>query len=180
MTDLSQLTPGVWNVDTSHSTVGFIARHLMIAKVRGHFATFSGTINVAENPLESTVEATVDLSSVDTGDSGRDEHLRSADFFTVDAHPQMTFRSTHLKEDGDDYVLFGDLTINGVTRDLELELEFEGVSGDPWGGTRAGFTAATEVNRKDWGLEWNASLETGGVLVGDKVKIQLDIEAVRA
>jgi polyisoprenoid-binding protein YceI len=92
----------------------------------------------------------------------------------------MTFRSTHLKEDGDDYVLFGDLTINGVTRDVELELEFEGVSGDPWGGTRAGFTAATEVNRKDWGLEWNASLETGGVLVGDKVKIQLDIEAVRA
>jgi polyisoprenoid-binding protein YceI len=152
----------------------------MIAKVRGQFSSFSGVINVAENPLESTVEATVDLSSVDTGDAGRDEHLRSADFFSVDAHPQMTFTTTGIKEDGDDYVLYGELTINGVSRQVEFDLEFDGVTADPWGGTRAGFTATAEVSRKEWGLEWNAALETGGVVVGDKVKIQLDIEAVKA
>jgi polyisoprenoid-binding protein YceI len=180
MTDLSQLTPGVWNVDPSHSTVGFVARHLMISKVRGHFRDFSGSIVVADNPLESSVQARVDLASVDTGDRGRDEHLRSADFFTVDRHPQMTFVSTGVKEDGDDYLLFGDLTINGITRQVELSLEFDGVIGDPWGGTRAAFTAEADVNRKDWGIEWNAAIETGGVVVGDKVKIQLDIEAVKA
>jgi polyisoprenoid-binding protein YceI len=180
MADLSQLTPGVWNVDTSHSQVGFVARHLMIAKVRGQFRTFSGSITVTENPLESTVQADVDLGSVDTGDAGRDEHLRGADFFQVDQHPQMTFVSTGVKEDGDDYLLFGDLTINGTSRQVEFSLEFDGVTGDPWGGTRAGFTAQAEINRKDWGIEWNAALETGGVVVGDKVKIQLDIEAVKA
>jgi polyisoprenoid-binding protein YceI len=180
MADLSQLTPGVWNIDTSHSQVGFVARHLMIAKVRGQFRTFSGSITIADNPLESTVQADVDLSSVDTGDAGRDEHLRGADFFQVEQHPQMTFVSTGVKEDDDDYLLFGDLTINGTTRQVEFSLEFDGVTGDPWGGTRAGFTAQTEINRKDWGMEWNAALETGGVVVGEKVKIQLDIEAVKA
>ena len=179
MTDLTQLTPGVWNVDPSHSRVGFVARHLMIAKVRGQFRDFSGTITVAGDPLESSVSASVDLSSVDTGDAGRDEHLRSADFFTVEHHPQMTFASTGLKEDGDDYLLFGDLTINGVTRQVEFSLEFDGVAQDPWGGTRVAFTAEADVNRKDWGIEWNAALETGGVVVGDKVKIQLDVEAVK-
>jgi polyisoprenoid-binding protein YceI len=180
MSDLSQLTPGVWNVDPSHSTVGFVARHLMIAKVRGQFRDFSGVITIAANPLDSKVEASVDLSSVDTGDPQRDEHLRSADFFTIDQHPQMTFESTGIKEDAGDYVLFGELTINGVTRQVEFDLEFDGVSPDPWGGTRAAFTATADVNRKDWGLEWNTALETGGVLVGDKVKIQLDVEAVKA
>jgi polyisoprenoid-binding protein YceI len=180
MSDLSQLTPGTWNIDPSHSRVGFVGRHLMIAKVRGEFRDFSGVIQIAENPLDSTVEATVDLASVDTGDAKRDEHLRSSDFFTVDEHPQMTFRTSGIKEDDGEYVLYGDLTIKGVTREVEFDLEFEGVSADPWGGTRAGFTAETEVNRKDWGLEWNVALETGGVLVGDKVKIQLDIEAVKA
>lgn len=180
MSDLSQLSPGVWNVDTSHSRVGFVARHLMIAKVRGNFRDFSGVITIAENPLDSTVEATVDLSSVDTGDAGRDEHLRSADFFTVDQHPQMTLTTSGVKEDGDDYVLYGDLTINGVTKQVEFDLEFEGVGGDPWGGTRAAFTAHADVSRKDWGLEWNAALESGGVLVGDKVKIEVEVEAVKA
>jgi polyisoprenoid-binding protein YceI len=178
--DLSPLTPGVWNVDTSHSQVGFVARHLMIAKVRGQFREFSGVVHVAENPLDSTVEASVDLGSVDTGDTARDEHLRTSDFFTVDQHPQMTFVSTGIKDDDGDYVLYGDLTLNGVSRQVEFDLDFDGVSPDPWGGTRAGFSASTEVNRKDWGLEWNAALETGGVLVGDKVKIQLDIELVKA
>jgi polyisoprenoid-binding protein YceI len=186
MTDLApapsvaQLSPGVWNVDPSHSTVGFVARHLMISKVRGRFDSFAGTVTIAEDPLHSSVEATVDLASIDTGDAGRDEHLRGADFFRVDPHPTMTFRSTDIRADGDHYVLAGDLTIRDVTRPVEFELEFDGVSQDPWGGTRAGFTAQAEVNRKDWGLEWNVALETGGVLVGDKVKIQLEIEAVKA
>jgi polyisoprenoid-binding protein YceI len=187
MTDLAQaasavdqLTPGVWNVDPAHSTVGFVARHLMISKVRGRFRTFSGTIHIADDPLQSSVEATVDLASVDTGDAARDEHLRSADFFSVDPHPTMTFRSTSVRQEGDHYVLAGDLTIRDVTRPVEFELEFDGVSQDPWGNTRAGFTAEAEVNRKDWGLEWNVALETGGVLVGDKVKILLEIEAIKA
>ncbi len=182
MADLSSLTPGVWNVDTSHSQIGFVARHLMIAKVRGQFRHL---LRVDHRRRESTrVQRRgrrVDLSSVDTGDAGRDEHLRSADFFTVDQHPQMTFVSTGVKEDGDDYVLFGDLTINGVSRQVEFDLEFDGVIGRSLGRhPRRLHRIETEINRKDWGLEWNAALETGGVLVGDKVKIQLDIEAVKA
>jgi polyisoprenoid-binding protein YceI len=184
MTDLSALTPGTWNVDPVHSTVGFVARHLMISKVRGRFTDFSGTIEVAPDPLQSHLEATVNLASVDTGDAGRDAHLKNADFFDLDGggSPTMTFSSTGIKTEDDDgdYVLYGDLTINGVTRQVEFELEFEGVNGDPWGGTRAGFSAETEINRKDFGLEWNVALETGGVLVGDKVKVHLEIQAVKA
>jgi polyisoprenoid-binding protein YceI len=181
MSDLSALTPGTWNVDPAHSTVGFVARHLMITKVRGRFTDFSGVIEVAGDPLQSTVRADVDLSSVTTGDEGRDAHLRSADFFDTDGggSPTMSFVSTGLKEDDGDYVLFGDLTVNGVTRQVEFTLEFEGVNTDPWGNTKAAFSAETEINRKDFGLEWNVALETGGVLVGDKVKVQLDIQAVK-
>lgn len=179
MSDLSKLTPGTYTVDPSHSTVGFVARHLMITKVRGRFTSFSGTAEIAPNPLDSTLSATVDLGSVETGDAGRDGHLKSADFFATDEHPEMTFVSTGIKEDGDDYRLFGDLTIKGVTRPVDFDLEFEGVETDPWGNTKAGFTAETDVNRKDWGLEWNVALETGGVLVSDKVKIQLDIQLVK-
>jgi polyisoprenoid-binding protein YceI len=182
MTDLSALTPGTWTVDPSHSTVGFVARHLMITKVRGRFTDFSGTIEIAPDPLQSRVEATVNLASVDTGDGGRDAHLRAADFFDLEGggSPTMTFRSTGIKEERGEYTLFGDLTVNGVTRQVEFDLEFDGVSPDPWGGTRAAFTATTEINRKDFGLEWNVALETGGVLVGDKVKIELDIQAVKS
>ena len=180
MSNLSDLTPGVWNVDPSHSIVGFTARHLMITKVRGRFTTFTGTVTVAENPLDSQVEATVDLGSVTTGDEQRDGHLKSADFFDVDKHPTMTFTSTGIKQDGGDYVLTGDLTVAGTTRSVDFELSFDGVQKDPWGGTRAGFTAETEISRKDWELTWNVTLETGGVLVGDKVKIELDVELVKA
>jgi polyisoprenoid-binding protein YceI len=181
-TDLSALAPGTWNVDPSHSTVGFVARHLMITKVRGRFTDFSGSLEIAADPLQSHVEATVNLASVDTGDAGRDAHLRAADFFDLegDGSPTMTFHSTGIKEEHGEYTLFGDLTVNGVIRQVEFELEFDGVSPDPWGGTRAAFSAATEINRKDFGLEWNVALETGGVLVGDKVKIQLDVQAVKA
>ena len=180
MSSLSDLTPGVWNVDPSHSTIGFVARHLMVSKVRGHFATFSGTITVADDPLQSKVEASVDIASVTTGDDTRDGHLKSADFFDLEKNPTMTLVSTGIDKDGGDYVLHTDLTINGVTKPVDFELEFDGVSGDPWGGTRAGFSADADVNRKDWGLEWNVALETGGVLVGEKVKIQLEIEAIKA
>jgi polyisoprenoid-binding protein YceI len=182
MTDLSALTPGTWNVDPSHSTVGFVARHLMITKVRGRFTDFSGSLEITPDPLQSHVEATVNLASVDTGDAGRDAHLRNADFFDLEGggSPTMTFASTGIKEDDGDYVLYGDLSINGVTRQVEFDLEFEGVNGDPWGGTRVAFSAETEINRKDFGLEWNVALETGGVLVSDTVKVQLDIQAVKA
>ena len=182
MTDLSALTPGTWTIDPAHSTVGFVARHLMITKVRGRFTDFSGSIEVGENPLQSHVVATVNLASVDTGDAGRDAHLRNADFFDLEGggSPTMTFVSTGIKDDDGDYVLFGDLTINGVSRQVEFDLEFDGVNVDPWNNTKAGFAASTEINRKDFGLEWNVALETGGVLVGDKVKVQLDIQAAKA
>ena len=180
MSDISALTPGTWTVDTSHSTVGFTARHLMISKVRGHFGSFSGRLTITEDPLQSSVEASVDLASVDTHDEGRDAHLRGEDFFAVEQHPTMTFVSTGVKEKGGDYALLGDLTIKGVTRPVEFDLEFDGVSADPWGGTRAGFTARTEINRKDWGMDFNVALDTGGVLVGEKVKIELEIEAIKA
>ena len=167
---LADLTPGVWTVDTSHSTVGFTARHLMITKVRGRFTDFSGVLEITPDPLQSHVEASVNLASVDTGDAGRDAHLKSADFFNLDegASPTMTFVSTGIKDDDGEYVLFGDLTINGVTRQVEFDLEFEGVNTDPWNNTKVAFAAETEINRKDFGLEWNVALETGGVLVGER------------
>lgn len=176
---LDQLTPGTWTVDPSHSSVGFVARHLMVTKVRGRFASFSGTATIADDPLQSSVEASVDLASVTTGDDGRDGHLKSGDFFDVEQYPTMTFRSTGIEADGDDYLLHGDLTIKGVTKPVTFELEFDGAGTDPWGNLKAGFTAETEVNRKDWGLEWNVALEAGGVLVSEKVKIQLDVQLAK-
>jgi polyisoprenoid-binding protein YceI len=177
---LADLAPGVWNVDGSHSTIGFVARHLMVSKVRGHFATFTGTLNIAADPFQSSVEATADTSSITTGDEGRDAHLKSADFFDVESFPNLTLRSTGIDAQGNDFVLHTLVTIKAVTRPVDFDLEFDGVVGDPWGGTRVGFTAKAEINRKDWGLEWNVALEAGGVVVGEKVKIELEIEAVRA
>jgi polyisoprenoid-binding protein YceI len=180
MSSIHDLTPGIWTVDPSHSTIGFVARHLMVSKVRGHFADFSGTLTIASDPIASKVEATVDIASVTTGDDTRDGHLKSADFFDLEKNPNMTLVSTGIEKAGSAYVLHSDLTINGITKTVDFELEFNGVSADPWGGTRAGFSAEADVNRKDWGLEWNVALETGGVLVGDKVKIQLEIEAIKS
>jgi polyisoprenoid-binding protein YceI len=171
---------GTYGFDLSHSRVGFVVRHLMVSKVRGQFSQFEGTVVIAEDPTASTVQVAIDAASIDTRDETRDNHLRSADFFEADAHPTMTFTSTSVEADGGEYTLTGDLTIRGVTKPVSFELEFEGVANDPWGGTRAGFTAVTEISRKDFGLEWNAALEAGGVVVGDKVKIQLEIEAVKA
>jgi len=168
MSAITDLTPGTWNVDPVHSSVGFVARHLMVSKVRGRFASFKGTLTIAE------------VASISTGDETRDGHLKSADFFDLEQHPSIELVSTGIDPDGDDYVLHTDLTINGVTKPVDFELEFEGVSLDPWGGTRAGFTAEAEISRKEWGLDFNMVLETGGVVIGDKVKIEIDAQAVKA
>lgn len=178
-TTSTTLPTGTWVIDKSHSSVEFVARHLMVSKVRGRFEDFDGTIVIADDPLQSSVTASIDLGSVNTGDAKRDEHLRSGDFFAVDQSPAMTFSSTSVRQSGDGYLVEGDLTIGGVTKAVQLTLdEVEGPSQDPWGGTRAGFSATTELSRKDFGLEWNVALETGGVLVGDKVKVALEIQAI--
>lgn len=173
-----QIPAGTWNIDASHSEVGFTVRHLMVAKVRGTFETFSGTITIGENPLESSVVADIDLSSINTRDESRDKHLRSVDFFDIERHPAMTFRSTGVKADGDDFVVMGDLTIKGTTNPVELELEFNGTHPDPWGGTRAGFSAETEISRKAFGVDFEVPMDGPGVVVGDKIKVHLEVEAV--
>jgi polyisoprenoid-binding protein YceI len=170
---------GSWTIDPLHSEVGFSVRHMMVSKVRGKFTKFSGELVTAENPVASSVTAEIDLSSIDTGAEQRDAHLRSPDFFDTDNHPVMTYRSTGIHAKGDGYVVDGELTLKGVTRQVPLHLEINGFGPDPYGGTRAGFTATAEINRQDFGVNWNAALEHGGVVVSDKVNIQLEIEAVR-
>jgi polyisoprenoid-binding protein YceI len=178
---LADLTPGTWTVDPTHSTIGFTARHLMITKVRGTFTDFDGVVTIAESPLDSSVVANVRLASVDTGNADRDAHLRTADFFDTEQNAQMTLRSTGIRENSDgDYVLVGDLTIAGQTHPVEFALEFDGVTVDPFGNTKAGFEASTEINRSDWGLSFNMALETGGVLVSEKIRIDLDVQLVRS
>jgi len=171
--------PGTWTLDPGHTDVSFTARHLMVTKVRGRFPLASGSITIAPNPLDSSVEATINVAAVDSGDTARNEHLRSSDFFDAEDHPTATFRSTKVEDAGDGtYRLIGDLTIKDVTRPVTLELEYLGTISSPWGDQRAGFSASTEVNRKDWGLEWNVVLEGGGVVVSDKVRLHIDAEAV--
>jgi polyisoprenoid-binding protein YceI len=171
---------GRYEVDPSHSEVAFVARHLVVARTRGTFGSFRGTAVIAEDPTESTLEAEVDLASVDTRDAGRDEHLRSADFFHVDEHPTMRFESTAVRRDGDRWAVEGDLTIRGVTNPVTLDVEFLGGIADPWGNTRAAFSARAELDREQWGLNWNQALETGGVLVGKKVQIELEAELIKS
>lgn len=176
----TSLTPGTWNVDPAHSGLNFSVKHLMVSKVRGRFRDFSGSITIAADPLQSSVVASASVESIDTGDVNRDGHLKTGDFFDVASHPTIDFRSTKIEEAGGRQRLFADLTIKGITRNVAFDLEFDGVNTDPWGNTKAGFTATAEINRRDWGLEYNAVLETGGVLIGEKVKIELDIQAVKA
>jgi polyisoprenoid-binding protein YceI len=180
MPNLDDLTPGIWNIDPSHTAVTFVARHLVITKVRGKFGDVSGALTIADDKLASTVNVTIGMQSVTTGDDGRDEHLKSADFFEVETYPTMTFASTAIRGDGAEYVLTGDLTIKGVTKSIELDLEFEGVSPDPWGGTRVGFSAKGEINRRDFGLNFDVKIDTGGALVSEKIKIELEVQAVKA
>jgi polyisoprenoid-binding protein YceI len=171
--------PGTWAIDASHSSVNFKVRHLGLAKTRGRFSGVEGTVEVGERPEDTTVAVTIDAASVETHDTTRDEHLRSADFFDVANHPNLTFRSTGVRGSGSDWVLDGELTIVGITKPVSLAVDYEGVGGDPWGGTRAGFTAKGEVNREDWGLTWNAALEAGGFLVGKTIALELEVELIR-
>jgi polyisoprenoid-binding protein YceI len=173
-------TPGTFSFDPAHTIVGATARHLMVSKVRGKFTDVTGSIVVAENPLDSAVEVVIKAASIDTGAADRDNHLRSADFLDVENYPELTFTSTRVvKQDGAEFVLAGDLTIRGVTREVELEIEYHGVTNSPWGQQVIGFSATTELDREDFGMTWNAALETGGVLVGKKLKVEIEVEAVR-
>ena len=171
---------GTWDIDATHSTVGFSVRHMMVSKVRGYFREFSGEIVTAEDPTQSGVTASIEMNSIDTRQEQRDAHIRSADFFDAQNHPQMTFRSTAVRTDGADWQVEGELTIKGITRTVVLDLELNGFGPDAYGGTRAGFSARTEINRNDFGVDIKMPMDGGGVVVGDKVKIQLEIEALKA
>lgn len=170
---------GIWTLDPSHSSVAFSVRHLGLSKVRGRFSSFTGDVVIAEDPTQSSVEVRIDVASIDTRDEKRDEHLRTNDFFDAPEFPTMTFTSTSVSGAGSDWQVSGDLTIRGTTRQVVLDATFEGTAGDPWGGSRAAFAATTEVDREQFGMTWNAALETGGVLVGKKVKIEIEVELVR-
>jgi polyisoprenoid-binding protein YceI len=171
---------GTYALDSSHSEVGFAVRHVMVSKVRGRFSDVAGTIEIGENPLESSVAVTIQTASIDTRDEQRDGHLRSDDFFAVESHPTMTYVSRSVRAEGKGrYVVDGDLTIKGVSQPVPLELTFEGGATDPWGGVRIGFSAKAELDREAYGLTWNQALETGGVLVGKKIAIEIEAEAVK-
>jgi polyisoprenoid-binding protein YceI len=176
-TTTTTIPAGTWTLDAAHSSVGFTVRHMMVSKVRGKFTDYTADIVTAEDPLQSSVTATVQMASIDTGDEGRDGHLRTNDFFDIEEFPTMTFTSTSITGSGSEYELHGDLTFKGVTKPVTFDLEFGGVGKDPWGNTRAGFTVTGTINRKDFGMAYNAVLETGGIMVGEKVNIELDIEA---
>ena len=169
---------GTWSLDPAHTEIGFVVRHMMVSKVRGHFEKYNATIVTAPNPTESHVDVEVDLSSITTGNDQRDAHLRSSDFFDVETSPAMTFRSTAVRPDGEDFLVDGDLTIRGVTRPITLTVEVGGFGPDAYGGIRSGFSATAEINRRDFGVNWNAAIEGGGVVVSDKVTITIEAEAV--
>ncbi|MFE4867627.1 YceI family protein [Streptomyces sp. NPDC056682] len=173
---------GTYTIDPSHSSIGFTVRHAMVTNVRGSFADHEGTLILdGTNPATSAASIDVRIASVDTGIADRDDHLRSADFFDAEQFPLMSFRSTEAQElGGDKYRMVGDLTIKGVTRPLAIDLEFNGTATDPYGNQRIGFEGSAEILRSDWGLTWNAALETGGVVVSDKVKLTFDISAIKA
>lgn len=178
MTVIEGLTPGTWQIDPTHTEVRFSVRHLAISKVRGQFEQFEGTVVVAEQIEDSKVDVAIDVASVNTNQEQRDEHLRTSDFFQADQHPKITFTSTGVRVDGDDIVISGDLTMRGVTKPVELEAEFGGVTVDGYGNTKAGFEAETKINRHDFGVAWNAPTEAGGLTLGDTVTITIDAQLV--
>lgn len=171
---------GTWALDPAHTGVEFQVKHLMVAKVKGHFAGARGALTIAEDPEASGAEIVIDAATISTGAADRDGHLRSPDFLEVEAYPEITFVSTAFEHvGGSEWELRGDLTIHGVTRPVTLTTEYNGVATDPWGGTRAFFSAGTTIDREDWGLTWNQALETGGWLVGKDIRISIEVEAVR-
>jgi polyisoprenoid-binding protein YceI len=169
---------GTWTADPVHSEVSFVVRHMMVSKVRGRFDRFSATFTTADDPLRSSVTASVDLASVNTAAPDRDNHIRSADFFDIENHPTMTFQSTGIRPDGDSFLLDGDLTIRGITKPVTLKLEVNGFGPDAYGGTRSGFSATTEINRHDWNVSYNGPIPGGGVAISEKVTITLEVEGV--
>lgn len=169
---------GTWDIDPVHSDLSFTVRHMMVSKVRGQFGGFTGEIVTAPDVRDSSVEVSIDASTVDTGNEQRDGHLRSADFFASETHPTWRYRSTGVRVDGDQLVVDGELTLKGVTRSVPLAIEVGGFGPDPFGGTRAGFSGTASINRSDFGVDLQMPLDGGGVVVGDKVQIQLEIEAV--
>ncbi|MGX4689639.1 YceI family protein [Streptomyces sp. JNUCC 63] len=177
---LAALT-GEYTIDPAHSTLGFVARHAMVTNVKGKFNEFTGVLRLdGTDPSASTASIDVKMESIDTGSADRDGHLKSADFFKIDEFPEMTFRSTKAEAlGGDDYRITGDLTILGVTKPLTIDLEFNGSAKDPFGNERVGFEGKAEIVRSEWGLTWNAALETGGFLVSDKIKLNFDISAIK-
>ena len=181
MTTASAAVATSWKVDPSHSHAEFAVRHLMIATVRGRFAEVTGTLTGDEtDPAGASIELTIPVDGIDTRESQRDAHLRSADFFDAEHHPAITFRSSKILKAGNEFTVTGDLTIRGVTKPITLQVETGGRVRDPWGNERLGFSATTRLNRKDFGLHWNQTLETGGVLVGDEVKVTVELELVRS
>ncbi len=168
---------GTWVIDPSHSSIEFIAKHLVVSRVRGRFGAFSGSVEVADPIERSAVDVTIDAASIDTGDADRDGHLTSGEFLDVASFPAVTFRSTGAHHrDGDRWAIPGELTIRDVTQPVDLEVEYLGVFTDPWGNAKAAFTAVTEIDREAFGITWNQALETGGVLVGRTVKVELDVQ----
>ena len=170
-----------WQIDSAHSNIYFTARHMMISKVRGQFETFGGTINFdPENPQNTTVDIQIDVTTVNTKDEQRNGHLKSPDFFDAENFPTATFKSTKVvQESEDEGKLYGELTVRGVTKEVVLDVEYAGIAKSPWGSTSAGFSASTTLNRKDFGLNWNQALETGGVLVGEKIKLEIELELIQ-
>lgn len=172
--------PGTWQIDPAHSSVSAVARHLMVAKVRGHFSSFSGALTIGDTPETSSVVATIDAASIDTAEEMRDAHLRSPDFLDVENHPTLEFRSTSVEQVGETTLrVDGELTIRGVARPVSLDVKYLGLANDPFGNTHAVFSAITEIDREEWGMTWNKALDTGGVLVGKRFKIELEIQAIR-
>ncbi|MEV4109961.1 YceI family protein [Nonomuraea sp. NPDC049695] len=169
---------GTWKADPVHSEVAFIVRHLMISKTRGRFTGYDVTIVTSEDPLGSSVTATIDLASIDTGNELRDNHLRSADYLEIEKYPTMSYRSTGVRQSGDGWAVDGELTLHGVTRQVPLAVEVNGFGPDQWGGQRAGFSATAEIKRSDFGIDISIPMEAGGVVVADKVSISLEIQAV--
>ncbi|MGW2648228.1 YceI family protein [Streptomyces sp. NPDC001393] len=178
--DLTALT-GDYTIDPAHTTIGFVARHAMVTNVKGAFQDFTGTLHLdGADPARSTATIDVEMASIDTGNADRDGHLKSSDFFKIDEFPTMTFRSTRAEAlGGDAYRITGDLSLLGVTRPITIDLEFNGAAKDPFGNERVGFEGKAEILRSEWGLTWNAALETGGVLVSDRIKLNFDISAIK-
>jgi polyisoprenoid-binding protein YceI len=180
LTDFSALT-GTYGLDVSHSRLGFVARHAMVTKVRGAFSEFEGSAVIdGDDPSKSSVSITMQTDSIDTRNKQRDDHIRTNDFLDIEQYPTITFVSTSIEHDGgNDFQVTGDLTIRGVTKSITLPLEFQGMVKDPWGNDRIGFDGSVVINRKDWGVNWNAALEAGGVLVSEKVTLEFEISAVK-